>query len=96
MKSVKRLPHPAGHGSPEKNNEDNDRTDSLKENLVHRDPGGYQHRDISEKEKERMSRHDDTKKHAERIRNESSEKEKVKQDTVRHEGGLTTVARRED
>ena len=53
-------------------------------------------RDISEKEKERMSRHNDMKKHDERIRNESSEKEKVKQDTVRHEGGLATVARRED
>ena len=35
MKSVKRLPHPAVHGSPENNDVDNDRTDSLKENLVH-------------------------------------------------------------
>ena len=33
MKSVKRLPHPAVHGSPENNDVDNDRTDSLKENL---------------------------------------------------------------
>ena len=43
-----------------------------------------------------MSRHDDTKRHDERIRNESSEKEKVKQDMVTHEGGLVTVARGED
>ena len=42
---------------------------------------GQSRRDISEKEKERMSRYDDKNRYDERTRRDSSEKEKVKQDS---------------